>query len=89
MLLGKCVILTEGPAASDIFTDEVILVPPEDPKALAEAIRRAWENDELRLRTALAGQRYSESCGGEPELRQRVLDRALEKLALPQDGSAS
>jgi glycosyltransferase involved in cell wall biosynthesis len=87
MLLGKCVILTEGPAASDIFTDEVILVPPEDPKALAEAIRRAWEDDELRLRTALAGQRYSESCGGEPELRQRVLDRALEKLALRQNGS--
>ena len=35
---------------------------------------------ELRERTAEAGKRYSESCGGEPELRQRVLDRALEKL---------
>jgi hypothetical protein len=35
----------------------------------------------LRLRTAEAGRLYAESCGGEPELRQRVLDRALEKLA--------
>ena len=83
MLMGKCVILTEGPAASDVFTDEVILVPPEDPEALAEAIRRAWEDDDLRHRTAEAGRRYSESCGGEPELHQRVLDRAIEQLRLP------
>ena len=82
MLMGKCVILSEGPAASDVFTNEVILVPPEDPAALASAIRRAWEDDELRLRTAELGRRYAESCGGEPELRQRVLDRALERLPL-------
>ncbi len=84
MLMGKCVILTEGPAASDVFTDEVILVPGEDPKALADAIRRAWEDDGLRLRTAELGRLYSEACGGEPELRQRVLDRAIEKLPLRQ-----
>jgi glycosyltransferase involved in cell wall biosynthesis len=82
MLMGKCVILTEGPAASDVLTNEVILVPAEDPVALAAAIRRAWEDDGLRLRTAEAGRLYSESCGGEPELRQRVLDRALERLPL-------
>jgi len=82
MLMGKCVILTEGPAASDIFTEEVILVPPEDPEALAEAIRRAWEDDDLRHRTAEAGRRYSESCGGEEELQQRVLDQAIEHLHL-------
>lgn len=80
MLLGKCVILTEGTAASDVFTDEVILVPAENPQALRDAIRRAWDDPEYRLRTALAGQRYAESCGGEPELRQRVLDRALQRL---------
>jgi glycosyltransferase involved in cell wall biosynthesis len=80
MLLGKCVILTEGTAASDVFTDEVILVPPENPQALRDAIRRAWDDDDFRRRTALAGQRYSESCGGEPELRQRVLDLAIERL---------
>ena len=89
MLLGKCVILTEGTAASDVFTDEVILVPAENPQALRDAIRRAWDDPEYRVRTALAGQRYSESCGGEPELRQRVLDRALEVLLPAPKRSAS
>ena len=83
MLMGKCVITTNGPATSDVMTDECIMVPPEDPDALAKAIRRVWENPDLRRRTAEAGRLYSESCGGEPELRQRVLDRALEKLYRP------
>lgn len=83
MLMGKCVILTEGPAASDVLTDEALLVPAEDPTALAQTIRRAWQDDDLRARTALAGRLYAESCGGEPELRQRVLDCAIETLWLP------
>jgi glycosyltransferase involved in cell wall biosynthesis len=83
MLMGKCVITTNGPATSDVMTDECVMVPPEDPDALAGAIRRVWENPDLRRRTAEAGRLYSESCGGEPELRQRVLDRALEKLYRP------
>ncbi|MDP9170413.1 MAG: glycosyltransferase [Acidobacteriota bacterium] len=80
MLMGKCVILSEGPAASDVLTDQALMVPAEDAHALAKMIRRAWNDDDLRHRTAAAGQRYAESCGGEPELRQRVLDRAIEKL---------
>jgi glycosyltransferase involved in cell wall biosynthesis len=80
MLMGKCVVISEGPAASDVLKNEVLMVPAEDPDALATMIRRVWEDDDLRCRTALAGRRYSESCGGEPELRQRVLDRAIEKL---------
>lgn len=82
MLMGKCVITSEGVATSDVLLDgEALLVPPEDPEALAAMIRRAWDDDKLRKRTAEAGRLYSEACGGEPELRQRVLDRALEKLA--------
>lgn len=81
MLLGKCVVISEGIAASDVLTNgEALLVPPEDPAALAETIRRVWNDDDLRLRTAERGRLYSEACGGEPELRQRVLDRAVEKL---------
>ena len=80
MLMGKCVIMSEGPGTSDVLTEEALMVPPEDVDALAAMIRRAWEDDALRLRTAEAGRRYSENCGGEPELRQRVLDRALERL---------
>jgi glycosyltransferase involved in cell wall biosynthesis len=82
MLMGKCVITSEGVATSDVLLHgEALLVPPEDPDALARMIRRAWDDRELRERTAESGRKYSEACGGEPELRQRVLDRALEKLA--------
>lgn len=82
MLMGKCVITSEGVATSDVLLDgEALLVPPEDADALAAMIRRAWDDRGLRERTAEAGRKYSEACGGEPELRQRVLDRALEKLA--------
>jgi len=82
MLMGKCVIVSEGVATSDVLLHgEALLVPPEDADALARTIRRAWEDKELREHTAEAGRKYSEACGGEPELRQRVLDRALEKLA--------
>ncbi len=80
MLMGKCVITTGGPGTSDVLTNEALLVPPENPEALAQAIRRGWEDSDLRQRTAEAGRRYAESCGGEPELRERVLERALEKL---------
>ena len=55
MLLGKCVIISEGPGVSDVLSPEqAIFVPPEDPAALAGAIARAWEDRELRERTARA-----------------------------------
>lgn len=84
MLMGKCVITSHGVATSDVLTGgEALLVEPEDPKALAAMIRRAWTDDGLRVKTAEAGRLYAESCGGEPELRQRVIDRAVESLCHP------
>lgn len=81
MLMGKCVITSHGVATTDVLTHgEALLVEAENPDALAQMIRRAWSDDELRLRTAETGRLYSESCGGEPELRQRVLDRAVNVL---------
>jgi glycosyltransferase involved in cell wall biosynthesis len=74
MLLGKCVVLTEGPATNGLFTDEVLTVPPEDPAALAEVIDRAWRDKELREKTAAAGHRYALALGGEPELNDRLID---------------
>jgi glycosyltransferase involved in cell wall biosynthesis len=74
MLLGKCVVGSEGPGLSDIFAGMVITAPPEDPVALAASIRRAWEDDALRTRTAAAGHAYAASLGGEPELFQRIID---------------
>jgi glycosyltransferase involved in cell wall biosynthesis len=77
MQFGKCVIGTEGPGMSDIFQDEIISVPPEDPAALAAAIRRAWEDSALRARTGHAGRIYALKAGGESDLYQRIIDRTV------------
>ncbi|MEK7405620.1 MAG: glycosyltransferase [Acidobacteriota bacterium] len=77
MLLGKCVIISQGPATNGLLAEEALIVPPEDPAALAEMVRRAWVDDGLRERTAAAGHRYASSLGGERELIQRLLDCAV------------
>lgn len=73
MAMGKCVVITEGPGASDVLTNEALLVPAEDSGALASVIRKAWEDTKLRERTAAAGQKYAENCGTTAELYDRVL----------------
>jgi glycosyltransferase involved in cell wall biosynthesis len=77
MLFGRCVIGSAGPGISDIFKDELIVVPPEDPGALADAIDRAWRDDELRTRTAVTAQRYARALGGSAGLAQRVIDQVV------------
>ncbi len=77
MLLGKCVVITAGAGVTDVLSDEALFVPPEDPDRLAAAIRAAWEDDALRHRTAQKGYRHALSLGGEPELRQRVLENVF------------
>ena len=83
MYLGKCVILSRGPGASDLLTDQALLVPPHDVSALKEAVRRAWEDDSLRKRTAESGRNYALSLGGEEELLQRIFRQVLDVVAAP------
>ena len=41
MALGKCVIISAGPTADDILTDETaVIVPPEDPRACVRPSKR-------------------------------------------------
>jgi glycosyltransferase involved in cell wall biosynthesis len=80
MLLGRAVVISNGPGVSDVLTDQAAMVPPEDAGALREAIVRVWENDALRARLADTGRAYALSLGGEPELRARVLESALSWL---------
>jgi glycosyltransferase involved in cell wall biosynthesis len=76
LLYERCVIMTEGPGASDVFDGgQILAVPAENPNALAEKIRQASEDDELRRRTAMAGRQYVNTLGGEAELYQRVIDQ--------------
>jgi glycosyltransferase involved in cell wall biosynthesis len=74
MFLEKCVIGSEGPGMSDIFTSELLTFPPENPERMAEVIRRAWGDSALRRRTAAAGRRFALQAGGEPELYQRIIN---------------
>jgi glycosyltransferase involved in cell wall biosynthesis len=75
LLFGKCVVGSTGPGMSDIFNEEVLTVPPEDPHALAAAIDRAWRDDALRQRTAAAGYRYAASLDGTSGLIRRIIDQ--------------
>jgi glycosyltransferase involved in cell wall biosynthesis len=81
MYLGKCVISTAGPGASDVLTDQALLVAPHDVTALKNAIARVWEDETLRRETAETGRRYAVSLGGETELLQRIYQRTLEVVA--------
>lgn len=80
MYFGRCVIASRGPGMSDVFADEVIIVPPEDPYALAAAIEAAWIDDDLRGRVAAAGQRYAIQAGGETRLHERIIVEVLKVL---------
>jgi hypothetical protein len=77
MLLGKCVIMTEGPQTNGLYSGELLTAKPEDSSSLAAAIDRAWQDDALRLRVASAGQLYARGLGGAPELVQRILDQSI------------
>lgn len=78
MMLGKCVIGSQGPGMKDVFTSgEILTVPPEDAAALAEAIRTAWTDEALRVRTAMAGHAYAVHAGGERELYARIIDQVV------------
>jgi glycosyltransferase involved in cell wall biosynthesis len=77
MYMRKCVIVSEGPGCSDVLSNQALFVPPEAPQALADMIQRVWLNEDLREATAQAGYRYAVELGGEPELRQRILENAM------------
>lgn len=73
MGLRRCVIISEGPQTRGLLEKEAIIVPPEDPKALAYAIRKAWEDGVLRKQVADAGRQYAELCAGEARMLRDIL----------------
>jgi glycosyltransferase involved in cell wall biosynthesis len=78
LMLGKCVIGSEGPGMSDVFTGgEILTVSPEDPAALATMIERAWTDRHLRETTAAAGHSYALRAAGESELYARIIDHVV------------
>jgi glycosyltransferase involved in cell wall biosynthesis len=90
MALRKCVIITEGHATRGIINDEALVVPPSDPAALAQAIRRGWEDDVLRQRVADNGRRYAEQVRDATRLYSDLLEACAEisQSSLSREASA-
>ena len=69
MALRKCVVITAGPTTNeDLSDDQAVIVPPEDPVALREAIRRVYTDEALRARVAENGYKLATAMGGEERL---------------------
>lgn len=79
MALGKCVIISAGPTTDGILTDDMaVIVPPEDPRALREAIQKVYTDDEYRCRLAQSGRKYALGLGDEKTFFQSLLTAMAE-----------
>lgn len=78
----RAVIGADSPANRDLLVDgaSALLIPPQDPPALALAIRRLHEDVELRSAVAAQGRRVFEQRASEAVITARVRDLA-ERLA--------
>lgn len=72
---ARPVITADTPAARELLTHgtDALLVPPGDPEALAEAVRRIAGSDTLAARLARAGRATYEARASEPVLGARWL----------------
>jgi glycosyltransferase involved in cell wall biosynthesis len=77
MAMNKCVIISEGPGAGDVLTNEAAIVPPEDPERLAERIKLLWEDEAMRTKLAARGRRYAEAAQGEERLLSDILRASI------------
>jgi glycosyltransferase involved in cell wall biosynthesis len=80
MALNRCVIISDGPAASDVLSDEAVIVPPGDIDALASAITTCWDDKALRTQIAERGYKYAQRLRGEERLLADVLELSLKSL---------
>jgi hypothetical protein len=78
MALNKCVIISEGPGASDVLTDEAVIVPAEDAGPLAEQIRLLWSDTKLRTEVASRGREYATLAGGKERLHGDILRASIQ-----------
>ncbi len=77
MALGKAVIASAGPGVSDIFAEELISVPIEDPDALAQAMTLVWNDRSVRESVASSGWNYAMRCGSESDFNARVIQAVV------------
>jgi len=78
MALGKPVVITRGPGADDVLTEQqACFVPPRDPQALADILQSLWHDASHRQLLATAGHSYTMQLGDEADLMARILETAL------------
>ncbi|HEY0431139.1 MAG TPA: glycosyltransferase [Pyrinomonadaceae bacterium] len=81
MALNKCVIISEGPGANDILTDEAVIVPAEDAAALAGQIRSLWNDAGLRTSVAARGRAYAALAGGKDRFHADILRASIQSIS--------
>jgi glycosyltransferase involved in cell wall biosynthesis len=57
---GRALVTRDGPAAREALTDAAVLVPPADPRALADSLVRLRDDRAELERLAAAGRRRYE-----------------------------
>lgn len=73
MAAWRCVILSQGPGAEDVLTDgQAVIVPAEDVEALAQTLKKLWNDPLERSKIALRGRKYAEEVQGEERLLREV-----------------
>jgi hypothetical protein len=74
MALGKCVVISDGPAVRGFLDDtRAVIVPPGDVPALRSAIERVVRDDAWRASIARRGQEWALSLGGEESYYRSLL----------------
>jgi glycosyltransferase involved in cell wall biosynthesis len=89
MAMGKPLIVTASGVARDFVTDEIhaLLVPHEDPAALAGAVNRLEQDEALRLKLGANARRHIEDHFSTRALAERMVD--FLKGVCEQDSKAS
>lgn len=82
MAIGKCVVISDGPATRDIVSEEAIIVPPGDPAKLRKAIDLVWEDDTTIYEKGRRGREYAESLGDSERLLRDLSTQVVELLKL-------
>jgi len=84
MALGKCVIISSGPAVDGVIPEgSAVVVPPEDVRALREAIVTAYTDEKYRNHVAQAGRAYALSLKDEERLYKSIIAVVAEDCGAP------
>lgn len=78
MALKKCVVISSGPTTKGILgANMAVIVPPEDPLSLRNAIEKVYNDDTFRNAIAHNGYEYALSLGGLDTLYCSLLNEVI------------